>query len=382
MDLILHIGTEKTGSTLLQKWLYSNKSALSGEGVFLSTAMGHPYQRKLVSFFVDKKDDFWMVNGLRTPEEKNAFYAGFMEEVESELDAARRTHHTAIITSEHFHSRMFKPDELADFAQFCTRNFETVKIVCYLRPQWKVRKSLFTTSLLNGGVQECHEYQRNMHSGSPYYNYYALYERWSAAFSPNCINLRMFDASRFPRNDLRRDFLSTLPRPLNENDIDFKVKSANESLSQLMADAFLTVNRTDPQRIDGRLNDRNILYKSALRKATSLNRGVLEDTLASSYATIFTQSNTALARLCFDREALFHSPERLDDLTKEVMTTDEVGAMVRDIVGTLVEATKTRLLVKSDAVQLRQIAQKAEKGVSLDTEDIEVLLALAKRAKG
>ena len=99
MDLVLHIGTEKTGSTMLQKWLYSNQEPLGAERVFLSTVMGHPYQRKLVSCFVAKKDDFWMVNGFKTPEDKDAFYAGFLDEAAAELEAASQTHHTTVITS-------------------------------------------------------------------------------------------------------------------------------------------------------------------------------------------------------------------------------------------------------------------------------------------
>ena len=39
MKCILHIGTEKTGTTLLQNWLYDNKEKLSQVGIYL---MGWP----------------------------------------------------------------------------------------------------------------------------------------------------------------------------------------------------------------------------------------------------------------------------------------------------------------------------------------------------
>ena len=39
---ILHIGTEKTGLTLLQKWLYSNQKNLSNQGIDLSNILGIP----------------------------------------------------------------------------------------------------------------------------------------------------------------------------------------------------------------------------------------------------------------------------------------------------------------------------------------------------
>ena len=277
---------------------------------------------------------------------------------------------------------MFEPDEVAAFAAFCKANFARIKVVCYLRPQWKVRKSLYTTSLLNGGVKECDAYQNQISGGSAYYNYHALFERWAGAFGAGNVDLRMFDVGQFPGNDLRRDFLSTLPQPVDESRLSFDVDSANESLSQLMADAFVTVNRVDPQRIDGKLNDRNILYKAALKKAESLNRGALEDTLAHVYAQVFEASNAALAKAYFARETLFTPPEPPRDRAAESITLEEVGLIVRDMVGALVETTKGRLVTKSDAAQLRQIAKKAKGGAPLDADEIDALLALANRTKG
>ena len=40
MKCILHIGTEKTGTTILQDWLYDNKVELSKVGVYLSDNLG------------------------------------------------------------------------------------------------------------------------------------------------------------------------------------------------------------------------------------------------------------------------------------------------------------------------------------------------------
>lgn len=53
MNLILHIGTPKTGTTTLQKWLYSNKNKLPEHGIFLSEVSGKVNNRRLVNFFKD-----------------------------------------------------------------------------------------------------------------------------------------------------------------------------------------------------------------------------------------------------------------------------------------------------------------------------------------
>jgi ubiquinone/menaquinone biosynthesis C-methylase UbiE len=118
MKLVLHIGTEKTGTTLLQDWLYANKAALSEQGVFLSAVMGQTNNRKIVSYFQTSLDDFTRRNKIHSQAEKAAYFEGFEAEVWAEIKAGAAEHHTMVITSEHFHSRLCNRKEIQALAAF------------------------------------------------------------------------------------------------------------------------------------------------------------------------------------------------------------------------------------------------------------------------
>lgn len=77
MNLILHIGTPKTGPTTLQKWLYSNKNKLAEHGIFLSEVSGKVNNRRLVNFFRDDLNRPMRAAGLSRAEEKQDYFNGF-----------------------------------------------------------------------------------------------------------------------------------------------------------------------------------------------------------------------------------------------------------------------------------------------------------------
>ena len=74
MNLALHIGTEKTGTTLLQEWLYHNLDALGSQGYFLSTKIGKPCNRDIVAYFRSAPDDFWNQPRFQSKADKDRFF--------------------------------------------------------------------------------------------------------------------------------------------------------------------------------------------------------------------------------------------------------------------------------------------------------------------
>ena len=81
MDCVLHIGTEKTATTLLQEWLYANKAELSSQGIFLSAIAKEGNNRKLVSWCQSQVDDWLRRQGVTTLEQK----AGLLQDFEAQF---------------------------------------------------------------------------------------------------------------------------------------------------------------------------------------------------------------------------------------------------------------------------------------------------------
>ncbi|MEL6121862.1 MAG: hypothetical protein AAFR49_19585, partial [Pseudomonadota bacterium] len=106
MKCVLHIGTEKTGTTLLQRWLYENEAALSDQGVALSQSMGQPNNRRFVAYAHGGIDDYLKSKSIFTEDERAAFFEGYKAQLAEEFARKSKEHHTFLITSEHFHSRL------------------------------------------------------------------------------------------------------------------------------------------------------------------------------------------------------------------------------------------------------------------------------------
>ena len=264
MHLVLHIGMEKTGTTLLQRWLYHNLQQLSLQRIFLSDVLNDGFaNRKLVSFFLPGLDDFCRTRRIKTREEKESYFQGFKGKLRDEIKLAERGHDVMIITSEHFHSQMTSPNDMQKLKDFLSGIFSAVTVVCYIREQSDVRKSLYSTALrhaYSGGIEE---FQNPLEASRlRYYDYYSLASRWSSFFGKENMDLRVYDRARFVNRDLRADFLTAIPLVVNEAKLSFDIDSANEQLDYITARAYSTINRLVPYwNEDGERSAINMLLK-------------------------------------------------------------------------------------------------------------------------
>lgn len=380
MDLVLHIGIEKTGTTLLQSWLYANAEALSRQGVYLGQSLGTPNNRKLVAFFQTSRDDFWAFNGFATDDGKRQFFGGFLESVEEELRAAEADHHTMVITSEHFHSRLVNDAEVAELAAFCHRNFASTRVVCYLREQSAVRRSLYSTVLKTGGTVAFDDFQTELRPETPYYDFHGLAERWARHFGPESLDLRLYDSRSFAGGDLRRDFLTAIGRGVAPDGLDFAERAENVSVKLLKAHALIGLNRALPLFAGDRVDQRNARLKAVLLGLKSLDRGALRDRHAPRLHKAFRAANARLAEQFFGRSELFEPPAAPPE-AEESIPVSEVAAIVENVVHEMVQTVGPRLLEEDDVNVLRDVALKYESGERLTRFQATKLMGLAARAR-
>ena len=157
MRVIMHIGTEKTGSTALQSCLFSNEPALKEAGYALfrfskDDPAQIPNNRQIVAMFQDLEfwDDYFVQQGIKTAEGHAEFCAQVRSEFTGWLGALPSHIHTVILTSEHFHSLLKNLDAVQALSEFFTPLFKDVRVVGYFREQGDMCRSFYTTRLLNG----------------------------------------------------------------------------------------------------------------------------------------------------------------------------------------------------------------------------------------
>jgi hypothetical protein len=119
LKAIVHIGTEKTGTTSIQRYLYLNREKLRRAGYHFIESAGDTNNRALPAYCVsDKKfDDFFQEKGITTPEEKEHFKQTFLKQAEAELEGLPKKVYTDFVSSESVFKTLYQPVMAARLTQ-------------------------------------------------------------------------------------------------------------------------------------------------------------------------------------------------------------------------------------------------------------------------
>ncbi|AJE45420.1 hypothetical protein [Celeribacter indicus] len=309
MKCLLHIGTEKTGSTSIQDFLVLNRAALSRKGVMVSKALGRGNNRALPACFQGRLDD--LSRRLRIPslEAQKAHFSPILERFLSEVEAARASHDLCLVSSEHLHSRLRSPEEVAALREFLAPHFTGIEVFGYFREQASLVKSNYSTWVEGGGgsaslARFCEEAM----PGNPYYDYCALAEMWSAAFGHDSFRPRLYRRDALHGGDVRRDFAAEALKLDDLSDLTFVVTESNRSLGAAGVLIARGLNATLPQFWPG--GGRNRLRDGLMRAAvlSGLARiGRLEFPEAAAIRARFEAPNLLFSQRFFGRpDNIFH----------------------------------------------------------------------------
>lgn len=140
MKLILHIGSHKTGSTLIQSMLMKNRNILIDHGYLYPTTGINTVAHHNIAFSITNKK-------IGFESSKVESFAIYVEQLISEIN--RCNPHTVILSSEEFIS--FNEEQIIQFTQL-TSYFESVDVVIYIRNQVDKLESLYKFLVLWNGV--------------------------------------------------------------------------------------------------------------------------------------------------------------------------------------------------------------------------------------
>jgi hypothetical protein len=185
LRLLLHIGTEKTGSTSLQYWCVANAAALRKHGIWYADAQGRPDHRGIAVFPKDMSepdDGFWEL-GLRSPADLTRFREDLARRLAEEVAEARAQGCSAfVISSEHLHSRLITPDEVGRLKALVAPLFDEVTVVGFIRPQIDLAVSRLSVAAREGALRP-DLLDVFVRLNWPYFDYHALWQRWTAHFA-------------------------------------------------------------------------------------------------------------------------------------------------------------------------------------------------------
>lgn len=387
--VILHIGTEKTGTTAIQEFLLSNRRALLDQQLLTLEGFGRGNNREFVAYFQKSLDDWAKHKIIDSEEAKERYFSDFRSRFEKEIRIREKVNmgRVLLVTSEHFSSRLRTWEELSSIKEFLEGYFESIKIICYFRAQLEMAVSLHSTSLKGQGFGSLEIRLNQVRPENYYYNFHEIAKLWASVFGKENLHFRIFEKRRLVNQDIQHDFLAGLASlgvEVDSRQFDYGKKLANESLSTLQGNTFAAINETVPYWNSAPLTGVNIdneRLKKAILDLSSLSIGKYSAENPEEVQSRFETSNKK-----FLSEFL---PSQSFELKSSGETIDSIP--LKEVEQVTYELTKTLLseklhsngprLVDSDADYLRDIAIKVLDKQPLSESHAAKLLELALRVR-
>lgn len=276
---IIHIGSDKAGSTSIQYFLARNQDALRAQRrrlirAGLRKAAGHPF------LFINLDHPAWAEVSLE------------LTQFESEADVF-------ILSWEGVHN--FSIEKLEKLRGYF-EGFD-VKFVFYIREQGELVQTGLLQRLKQDTLSDVDLF--NVASDCPHLFaatrcYDQTIERFESVFGEGCVDLRVFERNQLHKRDVKLDFLQAVGI---EDASDFSdLGDVNESLS---LEASLAIQLLDPLALDGA--DRRSLRDAGL-VMSMLHKGwkyFLNPEQLARVRAFYAESNQRVARRFFGREQLF-----------------------------------------------------------------------------
>lgn len=247
MKLILHIGTEKTGTTSIQHALARSRNELCHNGILYPKLLNTENHMEIAVVGMGlRSDDTIQIQELaRTGNDLSAYLDAVRGALAAEIDVAKP--HTLLISSEHLHSRLPDVEDVERLADFLGRDFDDVKVIVYLRRQDRMAVSLHSTRLKGGGIGEMLPIYQ---VPPPYFDLNALLERYAAVFGAQAIVPRIYHRSELREGDVVKDFYASAGLGITPPEIN----NQNISVSRRQAQFLKLMNERLPLIEDGKIN--------------------------------------------------------------------------------------------------------------------------------
>ena len=256
MDLVLHIGTEKTGTTSIQEFLKKNIVRLRENGVYIpqSPMVGYGNHRwiPLIANNNDFSDDFSIIQKFKSLEDRKERINKKRDELIDECRNAATSCKTLIFTSEHFHSRLRSIEEIQRLKKLVEELASRIRIIIYIRDPLNTAVSRLSTAIKCGGtmVGLPSPQQQSIESLC---NHAHTIRRWQECFPDAEFIVRRFERSFLEKGDVVIDFCSQVIDEFSEDEYEF-LKRANETLSLSGMALLRKLNLEYPKFIDNKSN--------------------------------------------------------------------------------------------------------------------------------
>jgi hypothetical protein len=269
---ILHLGSEKTGTSSIQRYLGQHREVLQAKGFWYPQSFTNPPGHVHIRLSAAAVDGSLGGEGPASE---------LRPEIESALGKGAKT---VVFSSEFFHSELRDKDAIERLHAFLSAFFDRFKLVYYARRQDHMLSSMHSTAVQGGWTTNRHALPVYESKGHYYFDHAAISDQWTQVFGRGNLICRIFERSKLLNSDVIDDFSSTIGLPLDPKRT--KV-SANESLSFETMNVLLLLNGS--RHKDNRELRRKLVAAGKKRNGSRIP--MLTRAEAEQFLTRFDESN-------------------------------------------------------------------------------------------
>jgi hypothetical protein len=315
LDLVLHIGSGKTGTSSIQQMLNKGRERVAELGTLFprSPGLGRHVQ---LGLFIRPDAELgklinWHKQGYSSPADfREDFKARFL----AEIDSSGLTR--VLLSDEALYG--CSVDALRGLRAFTDEIARSIRVVVYLRRQDDHACSRYQQVVKTGEVRRLADRLEQVNYKKTY-DYHARLETWRRLIEPNEFVVRPFESEGFVAGSLYQDFFEAAGLGLWSDDLE-TARPLNESLDAEAVEVLRIVNiyRVEHEgAVPGLINNRRLVTRLA-GSATGPTL-TLPDSVLDAFMETWAESNRAVAREFLGDETgqLFRAPRKSQNTTTE-----------------------------------------------------------------
>jgi hypothetical protein len=343
-DLVLHIGSGKTGTSSIQFFLHRNRARLAELGHLYPRSPGRRRHFRL-SHFVQPDDALdgiptWNRERFDSPD---AFREAFQRQLGTEIKRSGLSH--VVLSDEGLYGS--PPTALQRLSWLADRLAGHLRLVVYLRRQDDHMVSRYQQVVKLGETRRLANRVRELNLTKTY-DYHVRLQTWRRLLEPDEFVIRRFERDSFVNGSLYQDFLDATGIDVRADDLE-QVRLMNESLDAEAVEVMRMLNllrKEDPTtaallpenhdmvtRLAGDSDGPTLTMPEAfldefMAKWEESNQGVARELLGDESGQLFrtprkTKNTTTEQRL---------DPDRLEHFLALLELPEQVHAPVRGLV--------------------------------------------------
>jgi hypothetical protein len=349
---VLHIGTEKTGTTTLQYFLDANCTALLQKGFFVPKSLarnsGLANHERLTTYALrDEKinDELRISAGIKSAKMVKKHRDSVAEQLKAEVASDAANVSTLLLSNEHCHSRLVELDEVARLRDMLKTFAESFEVIVYIRPQHELATSLYDQALKVGyfdiDILPFANPTSKLWVDRRYFEYDNLVKLWGRAFGRKNLRVRLFDRKQLLQQSIVHDFLNLIG--VSPNGM-YQVTDQNRSIGRTLQQALNAINRFEsesPGSVRPELRDRIIAAFSSGTSEPSMKPTRQE---AIKFLRQFDKGNEYVRQQFFPDRPILFEPDFSTFPSKKPKRPPDQEVLIRALVHILELEGNTNLL--------------------------------------